>query len=309
MKAVVTGSEGFIGSHLVDYLIERGWYVQGIDDWSTHKKKYNGRPNTTHYMGTLGSARNFRPEDDTDVIFHLAGKVGPVGVIQHAGHIAIDTIETADRMGFEADRLHIPLIDISTSEVYGSPDSLNSEDDPKVFRSTSPRAEYALAKLAAEVMLQNRQNLDVRIIRPFNVAGPRQRPEGGFVLPRFVQSALRDAVVPVYAPGTARRAFTHVRDIVDGIMLAYTNGKRGEVYNLGNPDNATTIMELAEEVVGLVGKGHIELVDPVELHGPRFKEAPDKLPNADKAIRELGWHPRFDTIDIIQDVINWERKQ
>ena len=138
------------------------------------------------------------------------------------------------------------------------------------------------------------------MVRPFNVAGPRQKVDGGFVLPRFLAQARAGKPLTVYRPGTQRRAFTHVADIVDGLVLAYEKGRRSEIYNLGNPANTCSIRELAEEVVALVG-GTIDIVDPVALHGPAFREAPDKIPNADKARRELGWEPIRDRATVIRD--------
>ena len=305
MRAVVTGGEGFIGSHLVDALIRDGWSVTIVDDVST----FSTTPPAPQGVGYVrANAAEVILPTGVDAIFHLAGKVGPTGVLKFAGRIAPDTIESAHNMGLQAKRLGIPLIDISTSEVYGSPDRLNAEDDPKIFGKASARQEYAISKLAAEVMLLNTKGLDVRIIRPFNVAGPRQRADGGFVLPRFVQQALRNEPLTVYYPGTQQRSFTHVSDIVDGILKAYDKGDSGEVYNLGNPDNACSITQLAEEVLSAVDpQGKIEIVDPTTIHGPSFREAPDKVPNADKARERLGWVPVWSRDEIIEDVVNYER--
>jgi nucleoside-diphosphate-sugar epimerase len=301
-KALVSGGMGFIGQHLVQALRATGeWDVVIVDDLSTHE-----HPDSIPLLGF----RRGRIQDilysiphDFDAVFHLAGKVGPTGVLNFSGMIAIDTIESADAMGFVAEQSDCPLIDISTSEVYGTPGESNTEDSPKVFRDASARSEYAVSKLAAEFMLLNRKNLDVRIVRPFNVAGPGQRVDGGFVLPRFVRQALADRDVTVYPPGTQERAFTHVDDIVDGILRVFKDGGPGEVYNLGNPANRCTILELAEAVVSEVGAGVIVMVDPQELHGAAFREAPDKIPNADKAMNELGWTPIYTTTDIVRDVI------
>ena len=290
MRAIVTGSAGFIGSHLVDLLNEHGWDVLGVD-------RRTG-PSMQRTETLPGSC---------DAIFHLASPVGPLGVIGWAGRLVPEVIETSQIASDWARLYACPLIDVSTSEVYGSGYE-DAEADPCHFAApTSARKEYAIGKLAAETMLRNTAGLDVRIVRPFNVAGPRQLPEGGFVLPRFVGQALRDEALTVYAPGTARRAFTHVRDIAEGIYAAYTAGESGEVYNLGNPANACTIEQLAEEVVAAVGRGRVEFVDPVAIHGPAFREAPDKVPKIDKARRDLGWEPRYDRAAVIAETIAYWR--
>lgn len=293
MRAIVTGSAGFIGSHLVRELDARGWDVLGIDQKTGKSIEYIDAMTRSVVVG-----------EDCDAIFHLASPVGPVGVLGEAGRIVSQVIETTDIVRRWAVPLDAVLIDVSSSEVYGSGHA-DSEDDPCTFGSgTSARKEYAVAKLAAETMLRNDTDLDVRIVRPFNVAGPGQLADGGFVIPRFVEQALRDEPLTVYRPGTQLRAFTHVADVVDGLIRAYEYGTRGRVYNLGNPANACTITALAHEVIAATGSDStIRLVDPVELHGPAFREAPDKLPVADRAHDELGWIPLRDRATIIRDAI------
>ena len=301
MKAIVTGAAGFIGSHLVDRLVADGWYVIAIDDLS-------GGATTEHVNRDAQFIRT-RVQDHIirglpDVVFHLAGKVGPVGVTRHAGEIALDTIQSADVVGRWATERGCPLIDISTSEVYGSPDAPNRETDPTIFLApVSARKEYAIAKLAAETMLLNRQYLDVKVVRFFNVTGPRQSPIGGFVIPRFVLQVLRGENLTVYAPGTQVRSFSHVDDIIDGLMLIHEKGVSGEVYNLGNPYNACTIEGLAKKVLAH-HEGQYVIVDPMTLHGPSFREAPDKLPDAGK-VMALGWRPTRGRDEIIEDVFDY----
>jgi UDP-glucose 4-epimerase len=301
MRAIVTGAAGFIASHLVDRLIEQGWEVLAIDDLSggTTDEHVNRGARFIQARVQDCNFTNF-----PDAIFHLAGKVGPVGVTRHAGEIALDTIQSADVVGRWATDWGCPLIDISTSEVYGDASKANSEYDPTVFQhSPSARKEYAVGKLAAETMLRNRKYLDVKVVRFFNVTGPRQSPVGGFVIPRFVLQALRGEPLTVYAPGTQVRSFSHVDDIIDGLMLIYEKGVSGEVYNLGNPYNACTMTELAEEVLDYI-PGRYDIVDPITLHGASFREAPDKTPDASK-VMALGWAPVLGRCEIIEDVFDY----
>ena len=300
MKALVTGGAGFLGSHVVDMLVARRDHVTIVDDGRTG---ITWNPEAVTRRVSVFDAPH---PADLDVIFHLAGPVGPVGVIEQAGLINISIARDAARVRDWALHLGATLVYVSTSEIYGAqPPGPIREDAPRIVAAGhSARMEYAAAKLAAETMLLNTPGLDVRVIRPFNVAGPRQRPDGGFVLPRFVRQALAGEPLTVYQPGTQRRAFTHVLDIAEGIVLAATRGHAGAVYNLGNPANECDILTLAREVVGATGSSSpIEVVDPRDLWGPAFHEAPDKVPDAGRAMLELGWHPKRDRARTIADAI------
>src|SRR2546426_618831 len=132
--------------------------------------------------------------------------------------------------------------------------------------------------------------------------GPHRSGKGGFVLPRFIGQALRGEPITVYGDGSMVRAFTHVADIADGLIAAMARGGSGEAYNLGNPANKTSILDLAQRVLDRVGgPSKIDFVDPKELFGPLFEEANDKYPDADKSMSELGWRPKYDIDRVILD--------
>jgi UDP-glucose 4-epimerase len=305
--AIVTGGAGFIGQALVKRLQSMDVYVTVIDDWSTHASPYQ------EILGDkliIGRVQDTVMPADAQTIFHLAGKVGPVGVLRWKGEIAKDTIESAYIVGQWAREMESQLIDVSTSEVYGNDLDYNGEDDPKVFPyPASARVEYAVSKLAAETMLLNTRGLDVTIIRPFNIAGPGQRADGGFVIPRFVNQALDDDYITVYHPGSQVRSFTHIDDFIDGVIAVSNKGRRGHTYNLGNPYNKVTMFSLARQVRTLVGKGKVAIVYPSDLHGHEFTEAKDKIPESNKAMTELGWAPSKHVFDIVGDTIEYEMKR
>lgn len=283
MKALVTGGAGFIGSHLVDRLLDDGHAVTVVD---RHPARPVDRRAITHRV----RLQDWDPGYGFDVVFHLAGPVGPVGVLSQAGRIVPEVVGMAEALrGYRC-----PVIFVSTSEVYGAQTLPIAEDAPRIIAAGhSARMEYAVAKLAAETMLLNARGMDVRIVRPFNVAGPRQRTEGGFVLPRFIEQARRGERLTVYGDGSQRRAFTHVADIVDGLLAVWQRAGPGSVWNLGNPANESSILELAERVVDVLGVSPwgCVFIDPVELWGPDFREAPDKVPDITRATTLLGWLP------------------
>lgn len=291
MNALVCGGGGFIGSHLVDRL--------GSDTVVIDPREHG---NAIDLGCTIQQTPYLRSRPS--VIYHLASPVGPVGVIEWAGKLVEEVIETTAIVRRWALWAKCPLVYVSTSEIYGpQPEGETPETAPRITAAGhSARMEYAVAKLAAETMLLNTPDLDVRIIRPFNVAGPRQRAELGFVLPRFIAQAKAGEPLTVYGDGGARRAFTHVHDIVDGIIRAATKGYAGGIWNLGNPANACSIRTLAAEVIlELRSTSTIDCIDPVSLWGAGFHEAPDKVPDITKARTELGWNPSRDRRQVIRD--------
>lgn len=296
MRHLVTGGLGFIGSHLVDYLLNSGEDVLIVDD------NRAGNPMRDDCEVVTADICYWWTDEPFATVWHLASPVGPVGVMRQAGRITGEVFRGAEKAAGMAMESGATLMHVSTSEVYGGGDrGLCAEAmECRVSTRLSARLEYQTAKLAVETMLLNTDELDVRIIRPFNVSGAGQRPEGGFVLPRWAQQIRAGQPLTVYTPGSQRRAMTHVHDIVDGMDAVRLYGSKG-VWNLGNPDNVTTMTDLADEFVRLAG-GRWELVDPTDLHGPAFVEAAEKFPDASKAM-ELGWQPWRTITDIIEDVL------
>jgi UDP-glucose 4-epimerase len=137
------------------------------------------------------------------------------------------------------------------------------------------------------------------------VAGPRQKPDGGFVLPRFVIAALTDQPITVYGDGLQRRAFTDVRDICDAIIALSFSDHENEIWNIGNPQNEMSIRELAWLVADIVGKGEIISVNPKKLHGELFSEAMNKIPDIKKISSFTGWEPKISVEQTIKDVVKY----
>ena len=308
LNILVTGGFGFIGSTLVQLLLkEPGCHVHVVDDMSTSSIDLQD------YLGQLGRPANLSYDITTvqkffarsDVgewhdIYHLASPVGPAGVLPHAGNMVREVVRDAYLIVDYCLAHGARMLEVSTSEIYGGGQSgYCPESTPKIVPAeTTIRLEYAIAKLAAETAIINlcrNKGLQAAIVRPFNVAGPRQSPRGGFVLPRFIQQAHYGQPLTVFGDGSAIRAFTHVEDMCSGILLALQKGKNGEAYNVGNPTNKTNILDLAKRTIRVLGSAsEIQFVDPTTIYGPTYREASDKFPDAEKAKQELGWTPHYD---------------
>jgi nucleoside-diphosphate-sugar epimerase len=311
---LVTGGFGFIGSTLVELLLKEGdCHVHVVDDLSTSSldlsdyfRQLGSPTNLTHDITTV--ERFFARTDigQWHDIYHLASPVGPAGVLPHAGNMVREVVRDAYLIIDYCMTHGARLLDISTSEIYGGGQSgYCPETTPKIVPAeTTIRLEYAIAKLAAETAIINlcrNKGLKATIVRPFNVAGPRQSPRGGFVLPRFIQQAHRGKPLTVFGDGRAVRAFTHVEDMARGIILGLQKGGNGEAYNIGNPVNKTNILELAQMVVRVLGSSsEITFVDPTTIYGPTYREASDKFPDAEKARLEIGWVARYSIEDTIR---------
>ncbi len=304
-KILVTGGFGFIGGHLIELLLEdKENHVHVVDNLSTNPipldillNELNHPSNLTYDICTVEEFCTRNKNFAVDRIFHLASPVGPAGVLNYAGKMIKSIVDDTYLMMEMASRNNAKLVDVSTSEVYGGGrDGYCSEQCSKIVPPvTTVRLEYAIGKLAAETAIINTcrvSDLCACIIRPFNIAGPRQSGRGGFVLPRFISLAMMGQPMTVFLEGKQIRAFTNVKDMAEGIKRVMDYGKGGEAYNLGNPHNKITILNLAERVLEIIGTGSgITFVDPKTIYGPLYEEANDKYPDADKAMAELKWSP------------------
>lgn len=315
MRNLITGGLGFIGSFLVQRLLEQGEEVVVVDDerssvvapqWAIERGAQVFQNSVVGYvMQEWGERR----KTQFDVIFHLASPVGPAGILRYKGSIAYDIVVNlwmAIQMALESSSR---LVLVSSSEVYGGgQDGLCREDMPCLIPlKTSARTEYAVGKLAAEQTALNMIDLDVVVVRPFNVAGPRQKPDGGFVLPRFVQQALLFEPITVFGDGKQVRAFTHVEDIVEGLIQARQRGVRREIYNLGNRHNYIAILDLAQKVIEQIGSGSITYTSGKDVFGDLYEEASNKFPDTNKSEQQLEWNPLRTVEETIKQVILHEK--
>lgn len=313
---LITGGLGFIGTHSIIKWKELGWKITVIDNLSTNTLQLND-PLLENVEVIIEDILQVPYESlqKFDMILHLASPVGPVGVLKHSGRMArviLDDIYWVIQCALYHE---CPLVFVSTSEIYGyrSHKSYLKEEDDKVLKGNfTVRNEYAMAKLLAEIVINNNAkinpDLKYQIIRPFNVTGAYQLTNGGFVLPRFVYQALTGEDITVYYDGKQIRAFTWVKDIVDGIHLVSEAPEKfwNQEWNIGNEKNENTILYLATKVKDLTkSNSTISFVDPVALHGSLFSEAPEKIPDSEKIKNLLGWNPVKNVDEIIKEVVDF----
>lgn len=315
-KILITGGLGFIGTHCVEKWDNLGYDITIIDNLSS-----NALPPTDKiFKDCKIIIKDILDVDITqlekfDIVLHLASPVGPVGVLKHSGKMASIIIDDIYWAINAVKYNKCPLIFISTSEIYGYRDSKTylKEDEQKVLNGDfTVRNEYAMAKLLAEIVLSNTAKIDpefkYQTIRPFNVSGRYQLPDNGFVVPRFVEQALNKKDITVYYDGLQLRAFTWVKDIVEGIYLTSTapNDYWNQEWNIGNEKNENTILYLATKVKEISNSdSNIVNIDPTTLHGPLFSEAPEKIPNSEKIKSLLGWKATKETDIILKEVIDY----
>jgi len=315
-RVLITGATGFIGRVLLSYLLKDDEISSILCVDNLSNSEYTpGEPlfsdkRVSVLIKNVSDMTDNDTEDQLDDIYHLASPVGPVGVLKYAGNMGPMIIEDSYKMALLAEKHNARLIDISTSEVYGcDPNGIpQTEDLTKVVPAEiTVRLEYGVAKLACEVFLANRTKvfgLNCCIVRPYNIVSYGQQAAAGFVLPRFFEQALANKPLTVYQPGTQRRTFTDVRDFVESLILVMAKGKSGEIYNIGNPNNLHTILDLANRVIEKTGStSGYTIVDPQKEHGKLFTEAWEKIPNINKINQELGWNPTRSLDDIIDEAI------
>ncbi len=312
-KVLVTGGMGFIGKFLVRKLLsERDCHVVIVDNLSSSVLDTSIAVHERVTFINADFGEWVPPKDESySQIYHLASPVGPVGVLKWKGMIAkliLNNLYNAAEMAMAMDAR---LIYVSTSEVYGRhPDNEKEgqrEDIDKIVPANiTVRLEYGVAKLLGEILLKNLSrgsNLKHNCVRPFNVVGPSQNDELGFVIPRFLKQALKGSPITIYGDGKQKRTFTHVEDFVDGMFLVMESDFTGEIFNIGNPDNIISILELAKKIKKSTNSAsEIKFVEPKKLFGNDFAEAWNKIPNVSKLVTAVGWKPKWFIDDIMAQV-------
>lgn len=313
MRILITGGGGFIGSHLADRLIKENHTVTILDDFSTGSiSNLEMLSNSQNLQVKNGSILDFQLVSElvaeSDYVFHLAAAVGVFNIVNRPLESLMTNIRGTENILEAALQKMIPVFLTSSSEVYGknSSDSLSESDDRIVGSPTTLRWSYSEAKAIDESLAYAywvEKKLPTRIVRFFNTVGPRQVGDYGMVIPRLVQSALKNEPINIYGSGLQTRCFVHIDDAIDAVLLvAFNVNTLGRVVNIGN-NFEISMNDLAEKIVRQTNSSSdIHHISYEEAYGKGFEDMARRVPNL-ALINELtGWSPKRDLSKIIDDV-------
>ncbi len=293
-KVLVSGSAGFIGSHLVDRLLAEGFSVTGIDNFVTGQKtNFKHLEGNTNFKFVEHDITKPLPDMETfDLIINMACPASPVDY----QNIPLETLWVS-AMGTKnlldlAKSQKARFLHASTSEVYGDPlVHPQKEDYWGNVNPNGPRSCYDEGKRFAESLIVNYSNqfgMDNRIFRIFNTYGPRMRKNDGRVIPNFISQALTNEPITIYGNGSQTRSFCYIDDLVDGIMAIAKAEKFSGPMNLGNPKEYT-ILELAKIVIELTSSQSTLINKDLPKDDPQIRQ-----PDITKAMREIAFSPKVE---------------
>lgn len=310
-KVLVTGGAGFIGSHLCKSLLSDGYEVMCFDNLITGSSK------NIEYLLTNPNFKFIEADvcDDNSVnkfnkssinyIFHLASPASPIDYQNFSEEtLLVNSKGTLNILNL-AKEIKVKVLIASTSEIYGDPlEHPQKETYCGNVNTFGPRACYDESKRFAETatyVYLNKYDIDARIIRIFNTYGPQMQKDDGRVVSNFINWALKNEDIKIDGDGSQTRSFCYVSDLVDGIKKAmFTNKTKGEIFNLGNPDEFA-IKELAEIVIKLTNsKSKVVYSDKFRPDDPM-----QRCPDITKARKTLNWEPKVELKEGLQKTIKY----
>jgi dTDP-glucose 4,6-dehydratase len=293
--ALVTGGAGFLGSHLCEYLLERGHRVICVDNLVS-----GSLANIEHIRDDAFSfldhdvAEPIEVEEPVDLVFHFAALASPEDYLRMPLHsLKVGSYGTHNALGLSKFKRARFLL-ASTSEVYGDP---QVHPQPETYwghvNPIGPRGVYDEAKRYAEALTMayhGQQGVDTAIVRIFNTYGPRMRPNDGRAVSTFVRQAIAVEPLTVFGDGSQTRSFCYVDDLIRGIVLLAESGEHLPV-NLGNPDERT-LLDLAEIVKRITGSSSEIVYEALRIDDPMQRK-----PDITRAQQLLGWEPEISLDD------------
>ena len=306
-RVVITGAAGFIGSHLAETLLDRGYTVVGIDNLLTGDTANIAHLVNRDFTFIKHDVTNYIfVEGPVDAVLHWASPASPIDYLElPIPTLKVGALGTHKALGLAKEK-KARFVIASTSEVYGDPlEHPQKETYWGNVNPVGPRGVYDEAKRFAEAMTMayhRYHGVDTKIVRIFNTYGPRMRVNDGRSVPAFMSQALRNEDVTLFGDGSQTRSFCYVTDLVDGI-LRLLDSNTNEPVNIGNP-HELTIKEIAQTIIRMTGSSSQLVYRPLPEDDPKVRQ-----PDITKARTLLGWEPQVPLEEGLTKTIEYFRKK
>jgi dTDP-glucose 4,6-dehydratase len=304
-RVVITGAAGFIGSHLAETLLDRGYSVIGIDNLLTGDTANIAHLVNRDFQFIKHDVTNYiYIEGPVDFVLHWASPASPIDYLElPIPTLKVGALGTHKALGL-AKAKNARFVLASTSEVYGDPlEHPQKETYWGHVNPVGPRGVYDEAKRFAEAMTMayhRYHGVDTKIVRIFNTYGPRMRLHDGRAVPAFMSQALRHEDVTIFGDGSQTRSFTYISDLVDGIIRLMLS-KENDPVNIGNP-HEMTIKEIAETIIRMTGSKSRLIYKDLPTDDPK-----QRRPDISRARTLLQWEPKVQLDEGLQKTVEYFR--
>ncbi len=307
-RVLITGGAGFIGSHLCDFLLAKGFKLVAIDNFITGNPKNieHLKKNPDFEFIKHDITKPLEIKGKLDYVLHFASPASPVDYLEFPIQtLKVGALGTHNALGIAKAKKAVFLL-ASTSEIYGDPEvHPQKESYWGNVNPIGPRGVYDEAKRFAEALTMayhRYHKIDTKIARIFNTYGPRIKADDGRVVPTFIVQALKNEPITVFGSGKQTRSFCYVSDLIDGIyklMMSNVN----EPINLGNSDE-NTIMEFAKRIIKITKSKSKIVFKPLPVDDPKRRK-----PDITKAKQLLKWEPKVSLDEGLKKTVEWFRTQ
>ncbi|MEY4094176.1 MAG: hypothetical protein RLZZ53_1375 [Acidobacteriota bacterium] len=289
-RVVITGAAGFIGSHLSETLLDRGYSVVGVDNLLTGDLANIAHLRDRDFQFIRHDVTNYIDIDGpVDYVLHWASPASPIDYLElPIPTLKVGALGTHKALGLAKAKKAVFVI-ASTSEVYGDPlEHPQKESYWGNVNPIGPRGVYDEAKRFAEAMTvayRRYHKVDTKIVRIFNTYGPRMRVRDGRAVPAFISQALLNEDVTVFGDGKQTRSFCYISDLVDGIIKLMLSNENDPI-NIGNPQEMT-IEQIATLIIQMTGSKSKIIYKPLPTDDPKVRQ-----PDITRARTLLAWEPK-----------------